>query len=84
MLLEVDAINTYRGPAHILHGLIEQLNVQPELTNGPAVHAWPELQRLADDQLTIAPHWRCHELLDQVDRATLASEVAGARDDVVQ
>ena len=65
-------------------GLVEQLGVQPGLTAGPAVLSWPELRCLADDGLCVAPHGRCHELLDQVDDTTLTREVQGAREDVVQ
>ena len=46
--------------------------------------SWPELRCLADDGLCVAPHGRCHELLDQVDETTLSHEVQGAREDVVQ
>jgi peptidoglycan/xylan/chitin deacetylase (PgdA/CDA1 family) len=65
-------------------GLVDQLGVQPELSGGPAVLCWRQLRRLTDDGLIVAPHGRCHELLDQVNLATLVDEVEGARDDMVQ
>jgi peptidoglycan/xylan/chitin deacetylase (PgdA/CDA1 family) len=68
----------------MLAGLGERLNVEPQVTDRPPVLAWPELRRLVADGLTVAPHGRFHELLDQVDGPTLTNEVVGARDDVRQ
>jgi peptidoglycan/xylan/chitin deacetylase (PgdA/CDA1 family) len=64
--------------------LPSDLGVQPSLTYGPAVLSWKELQVLARDGLSVAPHSRTHELLDQVEPGTLRCEVSGARDDVTR
>jgi peptidoglycan/xylan/chitin deacetylase (PgdA/CDA1 family) len=60
------------------------LDVQPNLTGGPAVLSWQELRVLATDGLVVAAHGRSHELLDQVDAATLDCEVSGSQDDLAR
>jgi peptidoglycan/xylan/chitin deacetylase (PgdA/CDA1 family) len=72
-------------PAHrtaTLDELQRQLEVRPEPTG--AVLSWAELRHLREDGVTIAAHTRTHEILDQVDAATLRQEVAGSRDDMVR
>lgn len=62
----------------------ERLQVKPAMTPGAQVLAWDELRGLARDGLVVAPHGRNHELLDQVDDATLHCEVSGSRDDIAR
>lgn len=66
----------------LLERLGEQLGVRPEPTR--AVLTWSELRRLAADGVTIAPHSRTHELLDQVHGEELHLEIEGSRADVVR
>jgi peptidoglycan/xylan/chitin deacetylase (PgdA/CDA1 family) len=63
-----------------LASVAEQLGVVAEPTH--AVLSWPELRKLLGYGLTIAPHSRTHELLDQLDTADLRSEINGSRDDL--
>ena len=67
-----------------LDRLGNQLQVNPGLSDTAAVLAWDELRDLARDGLVIAPHGQVHELLDQVDAATLRREVRGSREDVTR
>jgi peptidoglycan/xylan/chitin deacetylase (PgdA/CDA1 family) len=46
--------------------------------------SWQDLRLLAAQGVTIAPHGRTHELLDQLSLDQLAPEVSGARDDIVR
>jgi peptidoglycan/xylan/chitin deacetylase (PgdA/CDA1 family) len=73
---------TPAGRTAALEELQSQLEVRAQPTG--AVLSWAELQRLRDDGVSIGAHGRTHELLDQVDAATLQQEVAGSRDDVVR
>jgi peptidoglycan/xylan/chitin deacetylase (PgdA/CDA1 family) len=62
----------------------EQLEVRPMMSGRGAVLAWDELRALVRDGLVVAPHGQLHELLDQVDAATLRCEVRGSRDDIAR
>lgn len=66
----------------LLDALGEQLGVRPEPTR--AVLDWGALRRLAADGVTIAPHSRTHELLDQVHGPELRTEIEGSRADLVR
>jgi peptidoglycan/xylan/chitin deacetylase (PgdA/CDA1 family) len=63
-----------------LAALAAQLGVEPEPTH--AVLSWPELRQLRDSGLTVAPHSRSHELLDQLHPGELRAEIDGSRDDL--
>lgn len=43
---------------------------------------WPELQELAADGVTLAPHTRTHPLLDRLDAAELDAELGGSYADL--
>jgi peptidoglycan/xylan/chitin deacetylase (PgdA/CDA1 family) len=70
------------GRMHALDQLQAELGVRPEATH--AVLTWSELQGLVADGLTVASHSRTHELLDQLEPASLIHELDGSREDLVR
>jgi peptidoglycan/xylan/chitin deacetylase (PgdA/CDA1 family) len=62
--------------------LADEAGVQ--LEPAPPLLSWQDLRMLAAEGVTIAPHGRTHELLDQLPPDQLVSEVSGARDDIVR
>ena len=65
-----------------LERLSEHLGVRPEPTH--AVMKWSGVKALQQEGLTVAGHSRTHELLDRLEGAALAEEIAGCRDDLVR
>jgi peptidoglycan/xylan/chitin deacetylase (PgdA/CDA1 family) len=67
-----------------LQVLSERLQVSTAMGASAQVLDWDELRALVRDGLVVAPHSRNHELLDQVDQATLRCEASGSRDEITR
>jgi peptidoglycan/xylan/chitin deacetylase (PgdA/CDA1 family) len=62
-------------------GIVEQLG-EPARPATPAVLGWHELQQLAREGLTLAPHTRTHPLLDRIPPERAIDEIRGAQADL--
>jgi peptidoglycan/xylan/chitin deacetylase (PgdA/CDA1 family) len=75
----------HAGPFEAAARWLDETAAQHELKpRRSPVLTWPELRRLRDDGVALAPHTRTHPPLTAVDRDTLTSELIGARDDLVR
>jgi peptidoglycan/xylan/chitin deacetylase (PgdA/CDA1 family) len=62
-------------------GIVGELG-EPARPPVPALLGWPELRRLADEGVTLAPHTRTHPLLDRIPLERAVDEIAGAHADL--